>query len=275
MDVRLIAIGGDMRMNGLVRAAQRAGYVCEHVKTEEELLEISGSAEAAVLPWPRSFLGDRVFHAEIARDTLAEHLPACEYLMGGGLDGCRFPRAKSMVDPAKDEVLLTVNAKLTAEGATAALLSGYPDALMGRTCLITGFGRIAQALTLRLAALELFVIVCARNEEQMRMAHRMGAHPVPLQQLSAAAVQADIVLNTIPARVFGSDALAQMKPGVRYIELASAPYGADPEVAAKNGVTMEIMSGIPGKYAPERAGEALFDALVRAMAAKKAEKGTI
>ena len=260
MDVRLIIIGGDMRMNGLARAAQRSGYACEQVKTEKELLELSGSADAAVLPWPRSFLGDRVLQTDIARDTLLEHLPACEYLMGGGLDGGGFPQAKRIVDPAKDEMLLAVNAKLTAEGATAALLTGYPDALMGRTCLITGFGRIAQALTRRLAALELFVIVCARNEQQMRMAHNLGA-------------QADIVLNTIPARVFGSDALAQMKPGVRYIELASAPYGADPELAAKLGVSMEIMSGIPGKYAPERAGEALFDALARAMAVKEAEKG--
>ena len=273
MDVRLIIIGGDMRMNGLARAAQRSGYASEQVKTEKELLELSGSADAAVLPWPRSFLGDRVLQTDIARDTLLEHLPACEYLMGGGLDGGGFPQAKRIVDPAKDEMLLAVNAKLTAEGATAALLTGYPDALMGRTCLITGFGRIAQALTRRLAALELFVIVCARNEQQMRMAHNLGAHPVPLQQLSSAAAQADIVLNTIPARVFGSDALAQMKPGVRYIELASAPYGADPELAAKLGVSMEIMSGIPGKYAPERAGEALFDALARAMAVKEAEKG--
>ena len=56
-----------------------------------------------------------------------------------------------------------------------------------------------------------------------------------------------------------------MHPGIRFIELASAPYSADPEQAAKLGVSMEIMGGIPGKYAPMEAGEALFDALDLAM----------
>ena len=54
----------------------------------------------------------------------------------------------------------------------------------------------------------MFVIVCARSEEQMRMAHAAGAHPVPLAQIAAACRQADVIINTIPAHVLGDAALA-------------------------------------------------------------------
>lgn len=273
MDVHLITIGGDLRMNGLQRAARRAGFTCHHAAQTDALEALPEEAAAVVLPWPRSFTGDLVWQTTIKKEELIRHLPACRFLMGTGLDAKDFPQAKALVDPGKDEALLLANAKLTAEGAIAALLKTGEEALLHKTCLITGFGRIAQALAQRLCAMEMFVIVCARSEQQMQLAHRMGAHPVPLARLSIAAQQADIVINTIPFRVFGVDALAQLRPGVRYIELASAPYGAEPEQAAQLGVSMEIMGGVPGKYAPGSAGEVLFEALQRAMRASEAEGG--
>lgn len=260
-------------MNGLLRAARRDGFACRHVLSAEELDALPAQAEAVVLPWPRSFCGEMVFQTQLTKTALLERMPACGVLMGGDLDAKEFPMAKMIADPGQDEALLTANARLTAEGALAALLHTGEEALMGKTCLVTGFGRIAQALTRRLAAMEAFVIVCARSEAQMQLAHRMGVHPVPLGKLAVAAQQAQVVLNTIPGRVFGVDALSQLRPGVRFIELASAPYSADPEQAAQLGVSMEIMGGIPGKYAPQSAGEALFEALKRAMRHGGAQEG--
>jgi len=271
--VQLIAFGGDLRMNGLLRAARRAGFACDHVREKRELGALKQHADVLVLPWPRSFAGGMLFGTQIDERTLLDALPSGDLVMAGGVKAQDFPRAGQVFDPSGDEELLLLNAKLTAEGAIAALLNGGRDALMGKCCLITGFGRIAQALTQRLTAMEMFVIVCARNEGQMQLAHRVGAHPVPMRELAFAAMQADYVINTAPARLFGSEALAQMKPGVRYLELAGVPYGADPEQAAHLGVSMEIMSGLPGKYAPERAGEALFDALSRVLQRMQGESG--
>lgn len=265
MAVELIAFGGDKRMDGLLGAARKAGFGCRHVKGEEELRTLGAQTDVIVLPWPKWKSGAQVTGSEMDAKEVLETLPSCAMLMGGGVEERDFPHVKQVFDPSQDEALLTLNAKLTAEGALAMLLQSPDGAMIGKTCVITGFGRIARALAVRLAAMEVFVIVCARNEQQMLLAHRMGAHPVPLDKLTQAAAQADIVLNTVPARIFGSDALAQMKPGVRYIELASAPYGADPELAAHLGVGMEIMGGIPGKYAPLQAGEALFGAMMRAL----------
>ena len=49
------------------------------------------------------------------------------------------------------------------------------------------------------------------------------------------------------------------------IELASAPYGLNMQKAVKLGLRVCVESGLPGRYAPLDAGEALFDALITAM----------
>ena len=115
----------------------------------------------------------------------------------------------------------------------------------------------------------MFVIVCARSEEQMRMAHAAGAHPVPLAQIAAACRQADVIINTIPAHVLGDAALAETARDTPIIELASAPYGLEMQKAVKLGLQVCVESGLPGRYAPLDAGEALFDALTRAMGTRK------
>ena len=142
-------------------------------------------------------------------------------------------------------------------------------ALMRETALVTGYGRIGREMTARLCALGMFVIVCARSEEQMRMAHAAGAHPVPLAQIAAACRQADVIINTIPAHVLGDAALAATARDTPIIELASAPYGLEMQKAVKLGLQVCVESGLPGRYAPLDAGEALFDALTRAMGTRK------
>lgn len=260
--MEMIALGGDRRMNGLLCAARRAGFSCRHVKKATELDMLPEKADVIVLPWPRSFPDGKLANTQMTKEHVLKRLPECDVLMGGGLDAKEIPGANALFDPGGDELFMEENAKLTAEGALAALMAGS-GALMGKTCMVTGFGRIGRALAQRLCAMEAFVIVCARSEAQMQLAHRMGAHPVPLREIATAAAQAEIVINTVPARVFAPQTLAQMKPCVRMVELASTPYGADPELAAQMGVRMDIMGGVPGKYAPEAAGEAIFRSVER------------
>ena len=49
------------------------------------------------------------------------------------------------------------------------------------------------------------------------------------------------------------------------IELASAPYGMNMQKAVQLGLQVCVESGLPGRYAPQDAGEALFDAMISAM----------
>ena len=97
----------------------------------------------------------------------------------------------------------------------------------------------------------------------MQAAHAAGAHPVPLAQLPGAAKAADLILNTVPARVLNGEVLRAIRPDTLVLELASAPYGADLDAARALGVRVEVESGVPGRYAPLDAGAALFEAALR------------
>ena len=252
-------------MRGALEAARASGWEARHICDEDDAgTELR--ADAVMLPWPRSFENGRLVGGGLTREQTLALLPPCRVLLAGsGVEQGDVPGAERVFDPGRDESFVLTNAKLTAEGAIAAAARRTGHALLGRTCVVTGFGRIAQALTARLCAMEAFVIVCARSEAQMRLAHDMGAHPVPLTAAASACAQADVVFGTVPARVLGEAALSALPCGAWVIELASPPYGVDVEWARHIGVQIAVESGLPGRYAPADAGAALFDALVRAM----------
>lgn len=263
--MRLIAFGGDARMDGALAAARRSGWDTVHVRQEEDVLK-GIRADAVMLPWPHSFHEGRLTGGEMSREQTLALLPPCRVLLhGSGVSNADIPQGTTPVNPAADEEFLRTNAELTAEGAVSRILQRSGRAVMGSTCVITGFGRIGRALAARLCALRAFVIVCARSETQMRQAHDMGAHPVPLASISSALRHADTVINTVPARLMGWEELRQIKKDALLIELASPPYGADPALAEHLGVEMLVLGGLPGRYAPQNAGEALFCALQRAL----------
>ena len=225
-----------------------------------------------MLPWPKSFREDKLVSAQgtLTRESVLARIPPCRAVLAGGdVADEELPHAAQIVRPEQNEAFLRKNARLTAEGALATVMRVKKRALMRETALVTGYGRIGQEMTARLCALGMFVIVCARSEEQMRMAHAAGAHPVPLAQIAAACRQADVIINTIPAHVLGDAALAETARDTPIIELASAPYGLEMQKAVKLGLQVCVESGLPGRYAPLDAGEALFDALTRAMGTRK------
>ena len=260
--MKLIAFGGDARMLGALEAAKRAGWETAYVCSEADLAGLPKTTDAALLPWPHSFAGDLLAGTQISKQSLLACLPQCAlFLHGSGIDPSELPAPA--LDPSQDEAFLRANAKLTAEGALFAAMARQGRALLGATVLITGFGRIAQELTLRLTALGAFVIVCARSEMQMRRAHELGAHPVPLSQAGSACRQAEVVFNTIPSQVLGKNELDKISRDALVIELASPPYGLNIELARHMGVHVLLESGIPGRYAPMNAGAALFEALER------------
>lgn len=262
--MRLIALGGDARMLGVLEAAKRALWDTDYITGEQELTLLSDHADVVLLPWPYSFRDEKLCGTELGKAHTLECLPSCTLVVhGGGVTAEELPMASQTFDPSQDEAFLRANARLTAEGAIFRAMQRQGRALMGATVLITGFGRIAQELTVRLVAMGAFVIVCARNEQQMRRAHEMGAHPVPLAQAASACRQADVIFSTVPAHVLGKRELDKIGTETLVIELASPPYGMNLEMARHMGVSVALEGGVPGKYAPMNAGAALFDVLER------------
>jgi len=264
--MRLAVFGGDDRMQGALACAREAGWDALHICKESDAPRDWAHVDAVLLPWPHSFREERLVAGELEKERVLSLLPPCRVIVhGSGVSAEELVQAQNVLDPSKDEGFLRANAKLTAEGAIARAMGRTGRALLGNTCVVTGFGRIGQELVRRLTALEAFVIVCARNEGQMRRAHEMGAHPVPLDEIKSALKHADVVFNTIPAHVLGKAALDRIRTGTLVIELASPPYGMNIEMARHMGVSVVVEGGLPGRYAAMDAGAALFDALRRAI----------
>ena len=153
------------------------------------------------------------------------------------------------------------NAALTAEGAVEKLMSASPRSLWGSRVLVTGWGRVAKLLALRLRALAAEVTVAARKEGDRAMAQALGLAAADFPDLPALLGSFDFVVNTVPARVLPAESLARLRPDVLLLELASSPGGFDPQEAAELGLSTLSAPGLPGVTAPYTAAALMRDAI--------------
>lgn len=271
--MRVVVFGGDARIQGTLARARSAGYETLHICEEKDVPKEMLGADAVLLPWPHSFREEKLVGGALSKERVLALIPPCRLIVhGSGVEAAEIPQADAWINPGADEAFHRENARLTAEGAIARAMQRPERSILGETMMVTGFGRIGQELTIRLTALGAFVIVCARSEMQMRRAHDMGAHPVPLSQAASACRQADVIFNTVPAHVLGKGAIEKIRKDALFIELASPPYGMNMEMAKHMGVSVVIEGGLPGRYAPHAAGAALFDALLRALEQTRKER---
>ena len=153
------------------------------------------------------------------------------------------------------------NAALTAEGAVEKLLSASPRSLWGSSVLVTGWGRVAKLLALRLQALGAKVTVAARKEGDRAMAQALGLLATDFPGLPTLLGDFDFVVNTVPDRVLPAELLALLRPDAPLLELASPPGGFDPREAAELGLNAMTAPGLPGIIAPYTAAELMRDAI--------------
>ncbi len=153
-----------------------------------------------------------------------------------------------------DETLTLANAKLIAEGASQIITKNAPGGVSGSKILILGKGRVASACS------ELF----GRMGAEVSLAARSQEHPTNFISPEIIA-EADVIVNTIPARVFDEPQLGNVKKGAFILELASKPYGIDFDKARKLEIPAILASGVPGKYTPDEAGRVLAESVLRSL----------
>lgn len=147
-----------------------------------------------------------------------------------------------------------LNAIPTAEGAILYAIQRSERVLQGSSSLVTGFGRCAKALAIRLQALGSCVSIGARNPSSLAEAEMYGYKIVPLSELEKAVGRYDFIFNTVPSLLFDSHILPRAKTSVVIIDVASKPGGVDLVAAKRIPLTALHVLGIPGKTAPLTAG---------------------
>ena len=259
-----IIIGGDERFAWLARLLRRHGRDAgtlyrEPVPGVPALLpDALASAQTAVINYPPRLNG-----TEPDFRGIAQALPESARLLLCGpkhLDGRADGRT---VDLWADEALQRDNAELTAEGAICAAMRASRRALRDTRCMVIGRGRIGRALAERLAALGARVTVASRSAEKRHRAGADGADAVDTGRIAEALPGCGLIFNTAPATVLDAAALAFADEDAMIIDLASAPYGVDLRAAWKRGLRAWREPGLPGRYCPHSAAQALMDAIMR------------
>lgn len=169
-------------------------------------------------------------------------------------------RADNVFDYTQNESFALRNAYLTAESALALAVSESSGTLVNAEVLITGYGRIARALHEYLTPLTKRITVSARSRDALTLAACRGAQAVPLGQL-AGHLQANYIFNTIPHPIFNAPEITAMTRDTLLMDLASFPGGVDRHMAKAKGIRLLEARGLPAKYAPLAAGNAVAAAV--------------
>lgn len=269
----LLADGHGVRAWALERAELPGGALrCE---SAAEALE---GADCLLLPMPVSARSG-LLNAPLSDSAhcLGEVFAAAapDMLVCGGMPGAEARAVASgrglrLHDYGAREELLAANAVATAEGAIGVLLGETERTLWRSRVLVTGWGHVARALAPRLAALGAEVCVCARSPGARAQAQAAGLEALAPAQLPEALPACGIVVNTVPAPLLTAARVAGMKPDALILDLASAPGGTDFEAARAFGIRALTAPGLPGKWSPETAAEAVRDAVYNILEDEKA-----
>ena len=166
------------------------------------------------------------------------------------------------VNLLQNKTFKRMNAIPTAEGAMAVVLGQSQRVFYDSTCLLVGFGEVAQALCRRLLAFGARVVVWTRRTVDLPP----GVQVCPKGWPSEVLAQVDFLFNTVPSPVLGADALVHLPPHCLLCELASAPYGFHPLQAQALGLRTMALPGLPRRFSRSTAqltAQCLLDMLTQ------------
>ena len=275
-NVIISVIGGDARQVHIADRFGDCGYTVRKFGIDPDIDNCKSIEEALfdcdllLLPLPLTRDGYRLNSTnDIMLTRLAELLPMGCKVLGGKIP----PRIKDYFESCgiehydyfEDNNYVWRNADITAEGAVSMLMRELDITVFGAKLLVTGYGRIGKCLSGKLKALGAVVTVAARKAEDRILASIYGgvkADSIDYCRRGIFDIEKsyDAILNTVPSWIFDSSNASILQDKI-YIELASPPYGGEPELLKKYCKKYILASGIPGKYAPISAAEAIFLAL--------------
>ncbi len=264
---KLLLVGGDRRMLHLAEMLEKDGWTVETMGLHDGDMEKvhMERAEVVLFPYPFSVKGGLVpvlSGEKLKPDEVLGKLPkGIPLLAGRGMEGYAEQDSfclKRYTDAAKFDVR---NAELSAEAAVCESMLHSHLAMLDSKVLITGYGLFGRALALKLKALGAEVWVAARREKQRAQAAEEGMRTVSIIEMTDVLPEMDLILNTIPARIFSEYHLKQLKKDCWLLEMASAPYGFDMDTARAMGVSCTALPGLPARYSPVSAAKALHEAV--------------
>ena len=262
---RLLLAGGDKRMVCLAKRLEKDGYPVETLGLRQEEKVHIKQADAVLFAYPFSVkngLIPTLTEEKIKPEDVLAHIREDTAIIAGrGMEGYIRQEAPALKHYTDAKNLDRRNAELSAEAAVCEAMLHSRLALMDTRVLVTGYGLFGRELALRLKALGAQVWVAARREKQRLQAAEEGMQTVSIIDMADMLPEMNLILNTIPARIFGEYHLKQIPKDCWMMELASAPYGFEMDTARAMGISCVNLPGLPARYSPESAALALYEAV--------------
>lgn len=190
----------------------------------------------------------------IASDILLpENLPKDITVLGGRLN-CPALSGYRKLDLLEDPFYTAENAHITACCALQLAMDRLPVVLTGLPVLVIGWGRIGKCLASLLQKLGARVTVAARKETDRAMLHALGYGYIHTEHIDVAPYR--LIFNTVPVML-----LPQCPGNALKIDLASQP--------GLGGLDVVWARGLPGRYAPESAGDLIAGTIARLVTNKE------
>lgn len=266
----ILVAGGDKRNVFLAEILKNDGHkvsVCgfneetlfpEGIERISDIKNAMSLFDIIVLPLPLSFDGitlntpygnDCIYIDDILRYAKKECV-----VVGGRVGNEILAKYPFVTDYSKREDFAFLNAVPTAEGAIEAAMKETNKTLWGAKCMVTGFGKCARVLAMKLKSLMCEVHIFARSARDLAHAQCLGFKTFHLNSLKCEACNYDMIFNTVPFGIFGEAEVENMQNSTLFIDIASAPGGIA-EDADKSKLSYRFLPGLPGKYSPYTAAE--------------------
>lgn len=246
-----LILGGDARMSALAALLGKESLYVDDPQTARKLLP---EARHVVTNNPPKIS----LTLEAVRNLTSPEAKIC--LCGPKYYKGDDPR---VIDLWTDEALLRENARYTAEGALSAAMRASQRSLKDLPCAVIGWGRIGSALTELLVALGARVTVISRTPAHRNRAIERGAEAAAPEEMPIILKETLLIFSTPPALMLDEEKLSKTNRNAIIIDLASPPYGVDLAAAWKLGLRAWREPGLPGRYCPLSAAEALLKAMKR------------
>ncbi len=292
IDKTYLVAGGDLRQLYLAKALAHRGsrvYITcfdeafeldKRLIPVDQLSQIDEKLDCIVLPLPVTNDGVTVntplSKKRLELETVLQKAVPSTVIFGGKVEkpfqtAC-FDRGLEVIDYLEREELAVLNAVPTAEGALEILMQELPTTLFGTKCLLTGFGRISKVMAKYLTALGVSVTVAARRYSDLAWAKVYGCEGIHISRIAEYAGNFDMIVNTVPAKLFDHGVLSKLQDHCLVLDLASKPGGVDFELAKQLGVKVIWALSLPGKVAPVTSGEIICDTIQNILAERGGDR---
>ena len=172
-----------------------------------------------------------------------------------------------IIDYYNIEYFQIMNALLSAKGSIYLAKSKFSKSIYNSNIAILGFGRIGKILAYLLHLQGASISIGARKDNDLAWGKICGFKTIPLNNPkefnnSISNAKYDIIINTIPSKIMNETFCKNINKNALIIDIASPPYGMDESLAHQYTINYHRESGIPGRYAPQSAGEIIAKTII-------------